>query len=351
MWCVTSGGGVEHARGHHREHAVDVAEHVGVAAAQRERLQPQQAHVDLGPLGVDADALDGAAGAREPDRALEHPRVADGVDADVDAAPFGAAAHGRPGVLLGEVHRLGAEGLGDRQALGNGVDRVDVGGAARRARPAPRTAPPGRARARRRRRRGAGRSRRRRESRCPSRRPRTARRRRSCPRARAAGRGRRSGSSAMSACVPCSDPSVEPWPNVRECQAAVVEAAAAEEAVAAGGLKAAEDPVADGEALDAVAGGDDRADVLVADREALLDLHAAVVDVQVRAADAGGLDRGRSRPWGRSARARDAPRRDDAGGLEGDGSHRRGSLPVGRRGLHLATTSRSGPSRGRTRSP
>ncbi len=39
----------------------------------------------------------------------------------------------------------------------------------------------------------------------------------SCPPARGAARGWRAGTSAMSACVPCSEPSVAPWPNVREC--------------------------------------------------------------------------------------------------------------------------------------
>ena len=72
--------------------------------------------------------------------------------------------------------------------------------------------------------------------------------------------------------------------------AAVVEALQAEEAFAAGGLKAAEHAVADGHARDRVARRDDGADVLVADREARLDLHAPVVDVQVRAAHAGRVD-------------------------------------------------------------
>ena len=67
-------------------------------------------------------------------------------------------------------------------------------------------------------------------------------------------------------------------------------AAAAEEALAAGRAVAAQHPVALGHLRHAVAGGDDRADELVADREARLDLDAPVVDVQVRPAHAGRLD-------------------------------------------------------------
>ncbi len=67
-------------------------------------------------------------------------------------------------------------------------------------------------------------------------------------------------------------------------------AAPTETAVPAGGLKAAEHTIADLHAVHVVADGEHRADVLVPDREARLDLHAAVVDVQVRPAHAGGLD-------------------------------------------------------------
>ena len=70
----------------------------------------------------------------------------------------------------------------------------------------------------------------------------------------------------------------------------MVEAAPAEEAAAARGLKAAEHAVADRHARDPIAGRDDGPDVLVPDREAGFDLHATVVDVQVRAANAGRLD-------------------------------------------------------------
>ena len=55
-------------------------------------------------------------------------------------------------------------------------------------------------------------------------------------------------------------------------------------------MEAAEHPVADGHALDLVADRQHGADELVADREAGLDRHAAVVDVEVGAADAARLD-------------------------------------------------------------
>ena len=55
-------------------------------------------------------------------------------------------------------------------------------------------------------------------------------------------------------------------------------------------MEAAQHPVADRDPLDAVAGLEHRADVLVADREALLDRNPAVVDVEVGAADPAGLD-------------------------------------------------------------
>ena len=67
-------------------------------------------------------------------------------------------------------------------------------------------------------------------------------------------------------------------------------AAAAEEAVAAGRAVAAQHPVALGHLGDRLARRHDRAHELVAEREAGLDHHAAVVDVQVRAAHAGRLD-------------------------------------------------------------
>ena len=117
-----------------------------------------------------------------------------------------------------------------------------------------------------------------------------------------------------------------PVPERARLKAALVLAAAAEEAAAAGRVEAAEHPVADRDARDRVARSDDGAYVLVPDREARFDGHAAVVDVQVRAAHAArlnandcvfGIDR-----LGLGALL-DA---DHARGLEGHGSHARRSL-------------------------
>jgi hypothetical protein len=66
--------------------------------------------------------------------------------------------------------------------------------------------------------------------------------------------------------------------------------ATAEEAVAAGRAVTAEHPIALGHLRDALARRNHRADELMPEREALLDLHPPVVDVQVRAAHAGRLD-------------------------------------------------------------
>ena len=72
-------------------------------------------------------------------------------------------------------------------------------------------------------------------------------------------------------------------------------------------MEAAEHAVADRHPGDVLARREDGADELVADREAGLDLHAAVVDVQVRAADAARLDRDDRVRRGPATRARGAP--------------------------------------------
>ena len=72
--------------------------------------------------------------------------------------------------------------------------------------------------------------------------------------------------------------------------AAVVVAAQAGDTGGAGGVEAAKHAVADGDALDVGAGGEHRADELVPDREAGLDRHPTVVDVEVGAADPARLD-------------------------------------------------------------
>ena len=66
--------------------------------------------------------------------------------------------------------------------------------------------------------------------------------------------------------------------------------AGAEEAVAAGRAVGPEHAVADRDPGDVVAGRDHLANELVADDEARVELHPPVVDVEVRAADAAGLD-------------------------------------------------------------
>ena len=116
---------------------------------------------------------------------------------------------------------------------------------------------------------------------------------------------------------------------------ALVEVAAqAEEAVAAGGVEAAEDAVADADPVDALSRGDHGAHELVADHEAGLDLHPAVVDVEVRAADAGGLDGDDRVVVGQKLGLGHVVDTDLAGSLEGDGLHgphptQRGELPLG----------------------
>src|SRR4051794_37836047 len=101
--------GVQPAGGEQREHAVEVADDVGLAGLHLERLDPHEPHVDLAALGVDADDGDDAGLRGEPDRRLERARVADGLDGDVDAAPAGERADLVARVLLGEVDRGGTE--------------------------------------------------------------------------------------------------------------------------------------------------------------------------------------------------------------------------------------------------
>ena len=108
---------------------------------------------------------------------------------------------------------------------------------------------------------------------------------------------------------------------------ALVEVAApAEEAVAAGGAVAAQHAVALGHLGHAVAGRDDRADELVPEREAGLDLNAPVVDVQVGPAYARGLH-AHDRVVALEQLGLGALLHLDlAGGLECDGLHRVGTL-------------------------
>jgi hypothetical protein len=105
-------------------------------------------------------------------------------------------------------------------------------------------------------------------------------------------------------------------------------AAAAEEAIAASRAVAAEDAVALLDPTHAVADGRDRADVLVADREARRDLNPAVVDMEVGAADAARLDADDRIAGLDDLGVGALLDRDLAGGLEGDGSHRPGLYPA-----------------------
>ena len=120
-----------------------------------------------------------------------------------------------------------------------------------------------------------------------------------------------------------------PVPEGARFVALVKPPAPAEEAASAGRLKASQHAVAHLHRSDVRAGGGDGANVLVADREAGLDLHPAVVDVQVGAAYASGLDLddrvGVVQELGRG----DLLHEHLAGGLEGDCAHRRPTLEDG----------------------
>ena len=101
-------------------------------------------------------------------------------------------------------------------------------------------------------------------------------------------------------------------------------AACAEEAIAAGGAVGAENAVALGHRADTLAGRDHRADVLVSDREPLLDRDPAVVDVEVGAADSARLDPDDRVAGGVELRLGDVVDPDLAGRLEGHRSHAAG---------------------------
>jgi hypothetical protein len=100
-------------------------------------------------------------------------------------------------------------------------------------------------------------------------------------------------------------------------------AAAAEEALAAGGAIGAEHTVSLPHAGHGVARRDDCADVLVADHEAGLDRHPPVVDVEIGSADAAGLHADDRVPWVDQLGFRTLVDADLARRLEGHRSHRR----------------------------
>ena len=100
-------------------------------------------------------------------------------------------------------------------------------------------------------------------------------------------------------------------------------AAQAVEARPTGGVERSQHAVAGRDATDAVPGLDHGADELVSDREAGLDLYAAVVDVQIRAADAGGVDLDDRVILGLKLGLRALLNPHLSRRLEGHGSHRR----------------------------
>ena len=108
---------------------------------------------------------------------------------------------------------------------------------------------------------------------------------------------------------------------------ALVEVAAlAEEALVTGGAVGAEDPVAHLDARDGVADGEDLAHVLVPDGEPGLDRDPAVIDVKVGSADAGGVDPKDGVAGILQLGIRLLVDPDLARRLEGDRSHRGGTL-------------------------
>jgi hypothetical protein len=92
---------------------------------------------------------------------------------------------------------------------------------------------------------------------------------------------------------------------------------------AAGGAEAAQDAVADGDAIDVGAGVRHGPDELVSDRESRFDPDATVVDVQVRPADPRRLDAHDRVVAGEQLWLGSHIDADLAGRLEGDGSHAR----------------------------
>ncbi len=279
----------------------------------------------LGALGVDADALHAPAGAGQADRGLERARVADGVDARRRRrglrSPRAIAARGRPA-------RSGGRGSAPKdsaiaQPLGHRVDREHAAPRRPRARPATAHSPTG-----------------------PS------------PSTAATSPGRMPLASTAWKPVPITSPANSatsllipsgtlPQHEVgvgderhlglralqRAERRAVPEGARAARSGGTGRAgRRSSSPQAvwkqpstrspTATRVTASPAATHRADVLVPDREAGLDLDAAVVDVQVRAAHAGRLD-AHDRVAGVEqlglGTVLDA---DDAGGLEGDGAHR-----------------------------
>ena len=145
-----------------------------------------------------------------------------------------------------------------------------------------------------------------------------------CRRGPGAASGSALGTSACSACVPCSEPSAAPWPNVRAALALVVVAAQAEEAGAAGACGSSPSTRSPGATR---VTSSPAASTVPTNSWPIVKpgsiLHAPVVDVQVRAADAR-WPRSRTIASSRALELGLGPLVDAdlAGRLEGDGSHR-----------------------------
>jgi hypothetical protein len=271
------------------EDAVHVGDDVGLAAGDLEALVPQQRHVDLDARSVYPDHAQPARAAREPDRHVQGVGMADGLDARIHAAAFGDRLDRRARVLLGQVDGLRSEALCHLEPLGHAVDRDDARRAGRlghldRAqpdRPEPEhrdgVAEPDLGR-------GDGVVARPEDVTGEQRRVVGDRLGRPAQRHV---RVRDAHLLGLGPLEPARDLAVAEDLRV---DALVERAVPAEEALPAGGHEAADDAIALGHLGRPVARGDDTAHELVPDREARLDGVAAVVDVQVRAADPRGLD-------------------------------------------------------------
>ncbi len=123
--------------------------------------------------------------------------------------------------------------------------------------------------------------------------------------------------------MPCSEPSVAPWPKVRECTQRWKRARRQKKHSPQADLEAAQDTVADGDRGDPSPTATTVPTYSWPIVKPGFDLDAAVVDVQVGAADARGLDAhdrvGRVEQLGLG----DVLDGDHAGRLEGDCAHRR----------------------------
>ena len=295
---------------------------------QAQPLDPDDAHVNLGALGVDPGDRDGAGLPSQAAGEVERLGMADRVDREVDAAAAGELLHPAARVVLGQVDRHGAERLGRPQPLLHRVDRDHQRRAGR-----PRHLHRAQAH--------------RAEAEHRDRRARLERvRLRRIAADRVVGGPRHvAGEQRHLVREPLGDTAKgqvglrdEQELRLRSLQRAergavaedpagvalVVLGAPAVKAAATGGGVGAQHPVGDRDLAHRVAGGDHGPHVLVADHEAGLDRDAAVVDVEVGAADPGRLDPDHDVVGGGGLGLRALVDPNLAGGLEGDRAHRAG---------------------------